>query len=238
MKYMGSKRRIAKHILPIMIDAADKSGITTWVEPFVGGANLIDKVPNRFTRIGSDINPHTIAALIGIRDHANELPDIVTELEYKKIKSSAPDPINSLIRFGASFGGRFDEGYARGTDSKGVPRNYWLEAKRNALKQSPLLKDIDISCSCYSELSPINSIVYCDPPYLGTKGYRTGKFDSEKFFDWCRKIAKNNIVFVSEYAAPSDFVTIWSGEQKSSLALRVEESVNRSTEKLFNLSRG
>lgn len=25
MRYMGSKRRIAKHILPIMIDAADKA---------------------------------------------------------------------------------------------------------------------------------------------------------------------------------------------------------------------
>ena len=56
MKYMGSKNRIAKHLIPIMIAEADKHGITTWVEPFVGGANLIDKVPTRFKRIGYDIN--------------------------------------------------------------------------------------------------------------------------------------------------------------------------------------
>ena len=31
---MGSKNRIAKHLIPIMIAEADKRGITTWVEPF------------------------------------------------------------------------------------------------------------------------------------------------------------------------------------------------------------
>ena len=53
---MGSKNRIAKHLIPIMIAEADKCGVTTWVEPFLGGANLIDKVPTRFKRVGYDIN--------------------------------------------------------------------------------------------------------------------------------------------------------------------------------------
>jgi DNA adenine methylase len=42
---MGSKQRIAKYILPIMLDEARKNNIKTWVEPFLGGANVIDKVP-------------------------------------------------------------------------------------------------------------------------------------------------------------------------------------------------
>ena len=48
-----------------MLEEAEKHGITTWVEPFVGGGGMIDKVPDRFERIGYDLNPHTIAALIG-----------------------------------------------------------------------------------------------------------------------------------------------------------------------------
>ena len=60
MKYMGSKARIAKHILPIMLEEAEKKGITTWVEPFNGGANMIDKVPNTFKRIGYDLNEYII----------------------------------------------------------------------------------------------------------------------------------------------------------------------------------
>lgn len=34
---MGSKNRIAKNILPIMIEKAIEKGVKTWVEPFVGG---------------------------------------------------------------------------------------------------------------------------------------------------------------------------------------------------------
>ena len=58
MKYMGSKARIAKHILPIMLAECEKHGITTWVETMVGGGNMIDKVPDTFERIGYDLNDH------------------------------------------------------------------------------------------------------------------------------------------------------------------------------------
>jgi len=105
MKYMGSKNRIAKHLLPIMVEAAEKAGITTWVEPFVGGAGMIDKVPDSFERIGYDLNPHTIAALIAIRDMVDELPDSASEAEYKALKGTQPHPITSWIRFVCSFGG-------------------------------------------------------------------------------------------------------------------------------------
>lgn len=53
MKYMGSKNRIAKEILPIMLE---KRGDRTWVEPFVGGANMIDKVEGE--RIGGEFNKY------------------------------------------------------------------------------------------------------------------------------------------------------------------------------------
>ena len=51
MQYMGSKNRIAKHILPIML--AERKPDQWWVEPFVGGANMIDKVEGN--RIGAVI---------------------------------------------------------------------------------------------------------------------------------------------------------------------------------------
>ena len=133
MKYMGSKARIAKHILPIMLEEAEKKGITTWVEPFVGGANMIDKVPDNFKRVGYDLNLHTIAALIGIRDHVEELPDNVSEDFYKSIKKTEAHPINSWIRFECSFGAKLDNGYAR--NAKGA--NYAQMGLNLALKQSP-----------------------------------------------------------------------------------------------------
>ena len=41
---MGSKSRIAKHIVPIIQRYIDENNIKKYYEPFVGGANIIDKI--------------------------------------------------------------------------------------------------------------------------------------------------------------------------------------------------
>lgn len=60
MKYMGSKSRIARHIVPIIQEYIDKKGNGVYVEPFVGGANVIDKIKCEY-RVGADINKYLIA---------------------------------------------------------------------------------------------------------------------------------------------------------------------------------
>ena len=169
MKYMGSKNRIAKHLLPIMLSECEKHGITKWVEPFVGGANMIDKVPESFERTGCDLNPHTIEALIGIRDHVDEFPNFVSEEFYKSIKKTDAHPINSWIRFECSFGAKLDNGYAR--NAKGA--NYAQMGLNLALKQSPKIQNVKLICDSYENLSFENCLIYCDPPYQGTTGYKT-----------------------------------------------------------------
>ena len=44
MKYMGSKSRIAKDIVPIIQKCINDNNIDIYIEPFVGGANIIDKI--------------------------------------------------------------------------------------------------------------------------------------------------------------------------------------------------
>ena len=43
MKYMGSKNRLSKELAPIIQSYVDK-GCSGYLEPFVGGANMIDKI--------------------------------------------------------------------------------------------------------------------------------------------------------------------------------------------------
>lgn len=237
MKYMGSKRRIAKHLLPIMVGIAQSRGITKWVEPFVGGGNMIDKVPPSFERIGYDLNEHAIMAMIDIRDRAVELPDSVTEQEYNDMKGLPAASVTSWVRFGASFGGKFEGGFARGKNNSGESRNYTRETKRNALKQQPLLQGIQFIRGCYQDLDVTNALIYCDPPYANTSGYKTGDFDSEAFFDWCRaQAAKGNVVFVSEYNAPDDFVCLWQGEIKTNFASSRTGATHNAVERLFMVS--
>ena len=57
---------------------------------------------------------------------------------------------------------------------------------------------------------PANATVYADPPYAGTsqEAYaNAARFDTAAFWDWVR--SRPFPVFVSEYAAPEDFVP-WS----------------------------
>ena len=56
-------------------------------------------------------------------------------------------------------------------------------------------------------------VVYCDPPYNNTNQYKVGGFDSVIFWDWCR--TRNFPVYVSEYQAPDDFVSIFTKEKRS-----------------------
>ena len=52
MKYMGSKRRIAKHILPIILKNRKENQV--FYDLFVGGGNILDKVCGR--RVANDNN--------------------------------------------------------------------------------------------------------------------------------------------------------------------------------------
>jgi DNA adenine methylase len=235
MKYMGSKNRIAKFILPIMIAEAEKQGLDTWVEPFVGGANIIDKVPSSFKRIGYDLNPHVIEAMLTIRDNPQSLPDSLSEDEYRSIKGTAPHPINSFLRFVCSFGSRFDEGYARTYLPDGSLKSHAAMGKRSAIKQSKLIQGVQFHNMSYQDVElPSQSLIYCDPPYKGTKWYRANlvpKFDHDKFFDWCRqKKAEGHVVFVSEYQAPDDFKCLWEKELTNSMN---QTKTYKPIEKLF-----
>jgi DNA adenine methylase len=73
---MGSKNRIASQLLPIMI--AERKPGQWWVEPFVGGANMIDKVTGH--RLGNDSNEFLVKLLIAVRDGYIPPTDISKDL--------------------------------------------------------------------------------------------------------------------------------------------------------------
>ena len=227
MNYMGSKNRIAKHILPIMLSNRKKGQI--WVEPFVGGGNMIDKVEGM--RIGADANKWAIEALAAIRDHVSDLPRNNTEFteeDYKKLRESDDYRFKGYAGFAFSFGAKWMGGWARNSNDE----DYIELGLKNAKAQSPKLKGVKLIHSSYDKLEiPPDSLIYCDPPYQDTTSYKTGDFDHEKFWQWARCVNENHTVFVSEYRAPSDFECIWEKEVVSSLT--EDTGAKRATERLF-----
>jgi len=232
MKYMGSKNRIAKDILPIILK--DIGSFQYYVEPFVGGANMIDKVDGY--RIGADSNKYLIALLKEMQKDDFEAP-IITEEKYRDIKLNRNDYSMWIVGFAGfqlSYGAMWFTSYRKDSIGK---RNYALEAKNNIDKQAGKVKGIDFICCDYFDLSiPPNSIIYCDPPYKNTATYTENKddFNHDKFWGWCREMTRRgNNVFISEYNAPDDFECIWQKEIVSSLTKNTGSKTG--TEKLFVL---
>ena len=229
MKYMGSKRRLAKHIVPI-IKSLRKDG-QMYAEPFVGGGSIIEKIEGN--RIGSDINPDCIQALCDIRDNVEQLPRTnaeFTEEDYKELRVSRDYRFRSYAGFAFSWGGKWLGGWRR--DSKNS-RDYVAEAFRLAMRQSPLLQGVTLLCCSYDDLVvPDESFIYCDPPYKGTTAYRH-YFDNSKFFDWCVCMHdKGHTVLVSEYFAPDTrFRCVWEGSIVNELVKDGDKRVVR--ERLF-----
>ena len=62
MVYLGSKNKLAKYIVPIIQKYIDDTNCKDYFEPFVGGANIIDKIKCE-NKYGNDINKYLIALL-------------------------------------------------------------------------------------------------------------------------------------------------------------------------------
>jgi len=235
MKYMGSKQRMANDIISLF--PKYKQDRNVYIEPFVGGANIIDKVKDFDKKMGFDKNPYLIDLLIAVRD-GQEFPDTISEEEYYKVrdnKDKYPNWYVGLVGFCASYGGRFFEGYPRGLKNDGTPRDYTNEAMRNLKKQSNDLKGIEFYHADYISLNftKIKALIYCDSPYRNCKPYKTyllGKFDSDKYFDWVKKQSEYNPVLISEYEAPKDFTCIWEKKVKSNMNWN---NTKESIEKIF-----
>lgn len=233
MKYLGSKNRIAKQLLKVILP--EKKPDQWWVEPFVGGGNMIDKVEGK--RIGADSNEYLIEALKLIRDNPETIPDLITEEDYEEAKQlNKIDGLSGFIGFAMSFGGKWFGGYRRDVaGTKGCIENMKTQsrrAKQSALKQSKGLQGVRLITSGYRELKiPASSLIYCDPPYAKTTRYKDA-FDHADFWQWCRDRAKEeHTVFVSEYVAPEDFECVWQKELANTLTKSGKGKVG--VEKLF-----
>lgn len=166
------------------------------------------------------------------------LPDDVPYELYCSVRTAYNDMTNEFdpwfigaVGFLASYNGRFfDGGYAKPGYDNGRLRNYYVEHRDNLLSQD--LSGIDFSVCDYSAYVGVSgAVIYCDPPYAGTKKYNSKiQFNTDEFFDFARDLSKDNIVLISEHAAPNDFITVWEHTVKRCINAADKFSA---TEKMF-----
>lgn len=239
MVYQGSKSRLAKFIIPILQKYIDENNIVVFIDCFCGGANIVDKIKCE-KRIASDYNEDLIALLKYAQSDNNLTiaPNECSFEHYADVRNNRTTGKYSqeyvaLIGYCASYGGRyFDGGYGR--DSKGG-RSIYTERLNNLKVQAPDLNGIEFYCKDYKEYLDLgikNALFYLDPPYKDTKQYNKQNINYDEFYDFCRELSKDNIVIISEYSMPDDFICIWQKQRK---VLQKSDRIkgDNATEKLF-----
>ena len=102
------------------------------------------------------------------------------------------------------------------------------------------IKKLKITNYDYTRFSYLSDvIIYLDPPYEGTshKGYKTGTFNSQLFYDWAYEMSKKNIVLISSYKISEErFECVY--EFKNARSTFQGGYRNNKTEKLFIAKKG
>jgi hypothetical protein len=98
--YTGNKAKHAADILSIVLDGGERR---SYVEPFVGGGNVICRVPgDQWIKLGADKNPYMVAYLDALGNRGWSPPEELSEAEWNRIKRKPGEYPPALVGFAAT----------------------------------------------------------------------------------------------------------------------------------------
>jgi len=207
-----------------------------YYEPFLGGGSVAEKMGRHFNECHySDLHQDLILMWDAVVNDGWEPPSELTEEEYYSLKDAEPSPLRAFAGFACSFGGKFYGGMARSRKT-----HYPSTGRRSVLRGRAMAGQelTTFTHSSYEALSPMaGDVLYLDPPYVDTTGYKTGAFDSPRFWAVAQAWAEAGAdVFVSEYQAPEGWEEVWSKPVIISLVGGSSQGDKKNVEKLFRYS--
>lgn len=214
MRYFGGKQRISKP-LAAFLNSQLKPG-QAFYDIFCGSCNVVSRIdPNR-DRVANDLHKELIAMWRYVQQ-GGELPDEISEEQYKQIKESGAGWLMAFVGFGCSFAGKYWGGYARGGT-----QNYAKCAKNSTLKKAQGLQNVVFTSCDYQQMNIAHrdAMIYRDIPYKESVGYSVGAFNHEAFYTWAKKQKwKGHTVLVSEYEqnVPDGWKVVWRHESRKSI---------------------
>mgnify|MGYP001562062440 CR=1 FL=1 len=230
--YGGGKARLGKEIHNVikLIEAELNWGTNhVYFEPFCGllGVQIHFAKENRKC-VACDANANIIKLFSALKEGWIP-PEKCDEKTFDKLKKSdESSALKGFVGVACSYSGIYFSGYR----TKAGTRDYIQNSKNGFLKMVPYLQSIKfMKARDYRKFKPVGMTIYCDPPYKGN-GFHSEyfvNFDSKSFWDTMREWSKNNLVIISEYEAPKDFICVWRKQMKSNYNI----SVIHRTEKLF-----
>lgn len=205
MRYVGGKGQLGSKIAVVLNRELPAVG-GRYLEPFVGGANILHRLEGVTSATCADLHPGVIALYRAVLGGWMP-PEHISESEYRFLRVNKDNgPLCTFAAFASSFGGIEWTAYSRqaGRNPTGEGRRAIL--KKILGKNSDVVEYIETSYYCHWPTKP--TLIYCDPPYRGIDLYSTTDFDNDGFERWCETMHHlGHIVFVSEYSAPRSWKT-------------------------------
>ena len=226
IRYLGGKFRLKKKISDIInknignLDFYAPCCGSCWVEAEVKAKNIFL----------SDYHFYLIEMWKAFQNGYEPIMPITEEVyQYVKANLDEDPALSGFVGFGCSFGGKWWGGYARGDDN----RKHDTAAYKAIKKKIANLQHAEFSYKNLYDVNPVNALIYIDPPYEGTTQYKgVEKFDHIKFWNHARELSKNNLVLISEFNAPDDFVAIKEFAKTTDLR-NSEQQQKQVVDKLF-----
>lgn len=211
IKWSGSKRSQSNEIIKYF-----PKEITTYLEPFCGGASVLRALIESDVKVGTYICSDVNQDLINLWNAIKNSPESVYEV-YSLRWHELNDKDDDKERKRRYFEGvrecynrehnPYDFFFILRTTTNGMPRynrsgefNNSFHITRNGIRPervkpiifewSDILNDNNVQFiqNDFKDISTTDStFMYLDPPYAGVKGMYYGGFNNKELFDWLRK---------------------------------------------------
>jgi len=181
--WIGGKRRLAKHILPLFPEH------TCYVEPFCGAAALYFMKEPTKVEVINDVNADLTNLYRVVRHHLEEFTRqfkwaLSSRQIFKWLQATPEETLTDIQRAARffylqkmAFGGKV-EGRTFGTATTTAPRLNLLRLEEDLSATHLRLSRTYIEsldwAACIAKYDREHTLFYCDPPYWGTEGYGVG----------------------------------------------------------------
>jgi len=207
--WMGGKRRLAKHILPLFGEHQ------TYVEPFCGGAAMFYYKQESRVEVLNDINGELINLYRVIKHHLEEFLRhfkwaLISRQEFLNHRSTDPETLTDIQRASRfyylqklAFGGKVS-GQTFGVSAVTPPKFNLLRIEEDLSTAHLRLARTYIEHlgwdECITKYDRERSLFYLDPPYWGTAGYGVdfGLDQYQKMADLARSIQGRMLISVND----------------------------------------
>jgi DNA adenine methylase len=181
--WIGGKRRLAKHILPLFPEHA------CYVEPFAGAAALYFMKQPVKAEVLNDINGDLVNLYRVVQHHLEEFIRqfrwaLTSRQLFEWAKAAAPETLTDIQRAARfyylqrlAFGGKVKSRTFGTTTTGGVRFNLLrIEEDLSAAHLRLACTTIEHLSwqACIDRYDRHHTLFYCDPPYWGTEGYGVG----------------------------------------------------------------